>query len=342
LTGSQHATILMLDEHESQVRYRVALDSANMPPLELVAGPMMSKGLAGWVVRERRAALVRDTEQDARWLPGPGLGDLRSAIVAPLLSGEHTLGILTLGHEAPDHFGEMHLRLVEILSTQAALAVAQASADERAIPTELSAALPDLPIAREVVALSAELRGLTAAGAQIAPDVFFDEILRIYFGTMADVVQHYGGSVDSIAGDTLLAIFGAEDGSALAGRAAIAIQVAAQRLRARWREQLGVEAGSVDIGIARGPAIIGTLGVSGAAGHVVGDVVGQATRLRELARGGETLVAAAVVAALIPDGAFTVEALPPLRLGGSVPQPLFLISASGSVEPAPIAGRRRP
>ena len=102
LTASPHATVLLLDASE-HICYRVALDSGNLAPLALVAGPMMQRGLAGWVVRERRTALVRDTMHDARWLPGPGLGDLRSAIVMPLCYGEQVLGVLTLGHEIAHH-----------------------------------------------------------------------------------------------------------------------------------------------------------------------------------------------------------------------------------------------
>src|SRR5215218_5555027 len=104
LTGAQHATALLLDDQAQHIRFRVALDSGNLAPLELVAKPMMQRGLAGWVARERMAALIADTEQDARWLPGPGSGDLRSAIVAPLLLGARMLGMITLGHETPDHF----------------------------------------------------------------------------------------------------------------------------------------------------------------------------------------------------------------------------------------------
>src|SRR5215207_1598237 len=143
-TGARHATALLLDQQAQHIRYRVALDSGNLAPLELIAKPMMRSGLAGWVARERVAALIADTEQDARWLPGPGLGDLRSAIVAPLLLGTRMLGMITLGHETPGHFSNDHLRLLEVLCATVALAVehAQVAANSvSGIPTK--GATPD-------------------------------------------------------------------------------------------------------------------------------------------------------------------------------------------------------
>ena len=130
LTDSSHATILLLDERGERIRARATLDSDNVAPLEMVGGPMMRRGLAGWVARERRTALVRDTEQDPRWLPGPGLGDLRSAIVAPLLLDDVVLGLLTLGHSAPDHYDNLHAQLAEIIGALliAAIRRSQASA----------------------------------------------------------------------------------------------------------------------------------------------------------------------------------------------------------------------
>src|SRR6185436_13308886 len=131
LTGARHATALLLDDQAQNIRYRVALDSGNLAPLELIAKPMMHRGLPGWVARERVSALIADTEQDSRWLPGPGLGDLRSAIVAPLLLGTRLLGMITLGHETPGYFSNQHLRLLEVLCATAALAVEHAQiADE--------------------------------------------------------------------------------------------------------------------------------------------------------------------------------------------------------------------
>ena len=343
LSASQHATVLLLDDAGDRICYRVALDSGNLAPLELVAGPMMSKGVAGWVVRERRAALVRDTEQDARWLPGPGLGDLRSALVAPLVYGDRVLGVITLGHEAPGHYDDEHQRLLEIVGAQAAVAIeharlAAAPAGEQRPPADALASVQTTvgqPIVREVVALSAELSGLSSAGAQLAPTALCDDVLVPYVQSMGEIIRRHEGTLASIAGDALLAIFAhPEHAPAHATRSALAMQAEAQRLRAHWRGHMNLGVGSLEIGIARGRAVIGTIGAGDAASYAVGEAICQAVRLRELARNDEILVSAAVAQAIERSDAFAVEALPPLRLRGAAPEHIFRVGAWRRSQPS--------
>jgi class 3 adenylate cyclase len=341
LTGAHHATALLLDDQAQHIRYRVALDSGNLAPLELIAKPMMRRGLAGWVARERVAALIADTEQDSRWLPGPGLGDLRSAIVAPLLLGPRMLGMITLGHETPSHFSSEHLRLLEVFCAMVALAVEHAHfvSNSASAPDPWSAPagaklppalVPDEaqphPSARTIVALSAELRGLSSMTLDLPPVVLFDDVLDAYFACMDVIIRQYGGDIDSIAGDTLLAIFARPEQAADdAAGAAIQMRESAAQLGAHWRANLGVSAGSLDIGIARGEAAIGPLSMSHGVSRAVGPVVSVATRLRDLARG-EILVSGDV-AEQLHNQAFSIRALQPLRLRDGVMQPIFRVSA---------------
>lgn len=338
LTDSPHATILLLDERSEQVRHRLTLNSENVAPLELVAGPMMSRGLAGWVARERCAALVRDTEREPRWLPGPGLGDLRSAIVAPLLCADRMLGLLTLGHEQPEHYADWHLRLAEIVAAQLALAIVYRLAAERAGPQELFEPPPSArppaepPQARDLVVLSAELPGLNGAADRLPPAVFF-EMLRTFFATMDRVVARHQGVVDHVGGDSLLAAFGGDDGAPSAVRAGLDMQAAARALSERWRTRLEIAAGTLGVGIARGPAIVGRIVADLPAPRATGAAVEQAIRLRRLARGGEILVSAAVAAALPPEISIAVTALPPLRLGAAAPQQIFYVGTPNHGRP---------
>ena len=350
LTGAQHATALLFDDQAQHIRFRVALDSSNLAPLELIAKPMMQRGLPGWVARERVAALIADTEQDARWLPGPGSGDLRSAIVAPLLLGSRILGMITLGHEMPGHFSHNHLRLLEVFCATVALAVehAQAASNTASPPDPWSApagaklahvtppsaasaeVLPDeaplRPASRTIVALSAELRGLSGMTPDLPPAVLFDDVLDAYFAHMEEIIRQHGGDIDSVAGDTLLAIFARQTQAADdAVGAAIQMREMAAQLGAFWRANLGVGVGSLDIGIARGEAAIGPLTLSRGASHVVGPVVGVATRLRDLARA-EILVSGDV-AAQLHDQPCLLRELEPLRLHGGTIQPIFRVSA---------------
>ena len=341
LTDSSHATILLLDERGERICYRVTLNSKNIAPLELVAGPMMSRGLAGWVARERCAALVHDTEREPRWLPGPGLGDLRSAIVAPLFCADRTLGLLTLGHELPDHYADVHLRVAELIAAQLALALAprRAAGWPDADESDATASCADQPRVHDLVALSAELHGLNHAADRLPPDVFF-EILRAFFGTMTLAVERHHGAVDHLGGDGLLATFGGAEAARAAVAAGLEMQAAARALSERWRARLEIATGTLDIGIARGRAIVGRIHKEQPAARGTGAVVDQAIRLRRLARGGEILVSAGVAVALPRGVSFAVMALPPLRLGAEQLQQIFSVGAPGHGRPAASMGAK--
>jgi class 3 adenylate cyclase len=331
LTGAQHATLLLLDEMGEQIRYRVALDNGNLAPLELVAKPMMSKGLAGWVVRARQSALVQDTEQDGRWLPAPGLGDLRSALVTPLICMGQVLGVLTLGSEAPGHFLGEHVPLIEILGTQTASAIKLAPATTADNNHQQSPKLPPdaalvmaPPRAQDTVALAAELRGLSTAAAKLPPEVCFEDVLNMYIQTMFSIVHDYHGMMVHIDGDTLLAAFEANGGGAIAAaRAALAMQIRMQQLCADWHQRFGLTIGLLNIGIAHGMALLDRMIPRQATCRVVGAVITQAARLRELARGGEILVADDMHLALNSIDGFELTALPPLHLGAAITQSIY-------------------
>ena len=70
-------------------------------------GTILDRGLAGWVVKNRKVGLVTDTRQDSRWLE---LSDqpyrVRSAIVTPILKGKTLFGILSLVHSEPRQFND--------------------------------------------------------------------------------------------------------------------------------------------------------------------------------------------------------------------------------------------
>ena len=331
LTGAQHGTLLLLDQPGQQIRYRVALDNGNLAPLELIAKPMMSKGLAGWVVRARQTALVHDTEQDQRWLPAPGLGDLRSALVTPLICMGQVLGVLTLGSEAPGHFLGEHVPLIEILGAQTASAIKLAQATTTDNNHQLAApAPPDMalamlpPRAQDTVALAAELRGLSAAAAKLPPEVCFEDVLNIYIQTMLNIVQDYHGMMVHIDGDSLLAVFEANgDGPVAAARAALAVQTSMQQLCAGWHQRFGLNIGPFNIGLAHGLALLDRMIPHQASCRVVGAVIGQAVRLCELARGGEILVADDMHLALNSIDGFELTALPPLHLGAAITQRIY-------------------
>jgi UDP-glucose 4-epimerase len=81
----------------------------------------IKNGLAGWVLKEGRAALVKSTKDEPRWLKTSweDLSDTsRSAMSVPLVENGQTKGVLTLTHNKPNHFG---LNDLAVLTTTSAL-----------------------------------------------------------------------------------------------------------------------------------------------------------------------------------------------------------------------------
>ena len=87
----------------------------------------LDEGLAGWVKRNKKAALVKDTEKDDRWtsrrFSESDKSISKSSVSAPLLVRDQLVGIMTLSHPEPGYFTEDHLDLVQAIADQAGIAV---------------------------------------------------------------------------------------------------------------------------------------------------------------------------------------------------------------------------
>ncbi len=90
----------------------------------------VERGLAGWVVQNRKPALVPDTSKDERWLRRPDdaaeKSSAKSAICVPLMARERLVGVLTLVHSVPHAFHQEHLELMQAIADQASVAVLNA------------------------------------------------------------------------------------------------------------------------------------------------------------------------------------------------------------------------
>jgi len=90
----------------------------------------VERGLAGWVMRNRRGVYVPDTSKDERWLMRPDDAvdktGAKSAICVPLLARERLVGVLTLVHGKPNAFLVEQLDLMQAIADQAGVAVLNA------------------------------------------------------------------------------------------------------------------------------------------------------------------------------------------------------------------------
>lgn len=134
LTGATGSSLLLLDEEGGYTRGLFTKGEAVLVLEPDAAEAILRDGLAGWVVRERTAALVPDVLADPRWrtLPSQEADVIRSALSAPVQSGPVLVGVLTLVHSRLGHFTEEQRRLLESTTAQIALVLRNAQiADAR-------------------------------------------------------------------------------------------------------------------------------------------------------------------------------------------------------------------
>ena len=141
-----------------------------------------------------------------------------------------------------------------------------------------------------------DIRGFTAMSETMTPEEIYGQ-LNEYFDAMCGVIFKYGGYVDKFIGDCVMAVFSAPfqtpDDPAKAVRAAVEQQLLIKELSAKWEAQ-GKHAFTVGMGINTGDVVMGNLGASSRMNYtVIGDNVNLASRLYNVAKGGEIIISAA-------------------------------------------------
>ncbi len=118
-THAQHGSIMLFDAQghpEQAFMSRLSKPDAGWRP------EILDKGLSGWVLHNRRSAVIFDTQQDERWYTFPGDEESsRSAVGVPFMRRDRVLGVMVLTHPIPFQFTETHQQLLEELAQQAAI-----------------------------------------------------------------------------------------------------------------------------------------------------------------------------------------------------------------------------
>jgi class 3 adenylate cyclase len=155
---------------------------------------------------------------------------------------------------------------------------------------------------REVVAIFGDLRGFTAFSARAEPDVVI-AVLRQYYEAIGAVTARHAATLIRFAGDGVMVLVNApvacENPAQRGIRLAIDMQAAVQSLANYWNARdCAIGFG---VGIAMGPATVGTLGWHGRLDYTaIGNVVNLASRLCDLAADAQILVDP-VVTGLVKD-----------------------------------------
>ncbi len=195
---------------------------------------------------------------------------------------------------------------------------------------------------RWVTIMFADLSGFTALSERTDPEELRAMVDRC-MSEMAGVVERFGGSVDKVIGDALMAVFGApiahEDDSERAVRAALEIQ----RRSAEQADDFGGLC--VRVGVNTGEVIFAPVGPHGRRElTVMGDAVNTAARLQAAAPPEGVLVGEETRAASAQ--AIAYDAVQPiLAKGKELPLPAWLARAATAapadrpVSAAPFIGR---
>jgi class 3 adenylate cyclase/tetratricopeptide (TPR) repeat protein len=195
---------------------------------------------------------------------------------------------------------------------------------------------------RQVTILFADLVGYTRLSAELDPEETH-ALLGRFFEAVDGAVESFGGTVDKHIGDNVMAVFGAPvahgNDPERAVRAALAIHEAMPEVG----EALGRPL-QVHVGVASGQVVASG---TGSASHqeytVTGDSVNLASRLQDMARGGETLISDAVhrsVGALVDCEAVGDVELKGIRRPVPVWRLKSLKSVAGADARLPFVGRR--
>ncbi|HET8729038.1 MAG TPA: adenylate/guanylate cyclase domain-containing protein, partial [Alphaproteobacteria bacterium] len=139
---------------------------------------------------------------------------------------------------------------------------------------------------RAVTVMFTDIRGFSTLAERMTP-VDTAGLLNAHFAALAGCIEAEGGTVDKFIGDAVMAFWGAPeeqpDHAARGLRAALAIDRTVRADNDRRQEQ-GLPALQVRIGLYSGPAVVGNIGSPSRINYtIVGDTVNTAARIEALA-----------------------------------------------------------
>ena len=164
---------------------------------------------------------------------------------------------------------------------------------------------------RQVTVMFCDMEGFTPLVEKLGPEDAYSTMDEVY-EILIHKVHEYGGTVNEMTGDGVMALFGApialEDAPQRAIRSALAIHREITRFSDRMKQEKGISTIKMRIGIHTGPVVVGTLGNDlRVEFKAVGDTVNLASRMEGLAEPGTTYVTENTFR--LTEGFFRFEAL---------------------------------
>jgi len=128
--GAMSGSILVLDDNGRPVESAIITGETVMKNTTQQLRVTLDRGLAGWVTRNRKAALVKNTNEDERWMVRQYQLDEKtepkSAISAPIMVRDRFVGVMTLVHPKAGFFNEDLLSFFQMIADQSGIAVLNA------------------------------------------------------------------------------------------------------------------------------------------------------------------------------------------------------------------------
>ncbi len=265
----------------------------------------VSSGITGSVVRDGKAVLTSDAQDDTRFSAQASVMDnkLRSVMCVPIRSKDEIIGTIFVDNRMlSGAFTENSVELLSSFADQAGIAIENARlyenvADETRKRSSLQRYLSptvvnDIINKKEDVVLGGEriecsvlftdICGFTSLSEKLEPEVIV-KMLNEYFTEMTKIIFENQGTIDKFIGDAIMAIFGAPVFTPLSSqnavKAGIDMLTKLRELQKKW-EADNKPSFKIRVGINTGIVIAGNLGSLERMDYtVIGDNVNLASRL---------------------------------------------------------------
>ncbi len=155
----------------------------------------IGQGLVGYAAKERQSVLVRDTDDDKRYISA--VEGIRSEVAAPLILKDRVIGVVDLESERVAAFTQEHEQTLTLLAPQIASAIVNARLYEKVAESERRLK-DDLAAARRLQRHLLPERCPTVEGLEIAAKNFPATAVS---GDLYDFYKYREGGVAIINGD---------------------------------------------------------------------------------------------------------------------------------------------
>lgn len=129
LVACEAWSVLILDNDEENTLFFAVAHGSGKEGLSGLKVPF-GMGIAGWVAKNRKPAIVNNVKDDPRFLSGIDENtqfETRNILCAPLVSRGRTIGVIEMiNRKGSDGFSEQDLNLVQVLVNPAAVAIENA------------------------------------------------------------------------------------------------------------------------------------------------------------------------------------------------------------------------